>query len=78
MPIVGDVEAEVESASLKQVQHLVLPMAFARRLTGETEPAAIVNALWNDRRSTVVITDGADGVWFRDAGKRRLSAPAEL
>ena len=62
-----DVEAEVESASLKQVQHLVLPMAFARRLTGETEPAAIVNALWNDRRSAVVVTDGADGVWFRDA-----------
>ena len=65
--IVADVEAEVESASLNQVQHLVLPMAFARRLTGESEPAAILNALWNDRRSTVVVTDGADGVWFRDA-----------
>jgi sulfofructose kinase len=65
--VVADVEAEVESASLEQVQHLVLPMAFARRLTAESEPAAIVNALWNDRRSTVVVTDGADGVWFRDA-----------
>ena len=65
--IVSDVEAEVESASLKQVQHLVLPMAFARRLTGETEPAVIVSALWNDRRAAVVVTDGADGVWFRDA-----------
>jgi sulfofructose kinase len=68
VPIVADVEAEVESKSLNQVQHLVLPMAFARRLTAETEPDAIVNALWNDRRSTVVITDGADGVWFRDVG----------
>jgi sugar/nucleoside kinase (ribokinase family) len=67
--IVADVEAEVESVSLKQVQHLVLPMAFARRLTAETEPAAIVNALWNDRRATVVVTDGADGVWFREAAK---------
>lgn len=66
--IVGDVEAEVDSVSLKQVQHLVLPMTFARRMTGESEPAAIVDALWNDQRSTVVITDGADGVWFRDAG----------
>jgi sulfofructose kinase len=65
--IVADVEAEVESASLAQVQHLVLPMAFARRLTGEREPAAIVGALWNDRRATVVVTNGADGVWFRDA-----------
>ena len=65
--IVSDVEAEVESASLKQVQHLVLPMAFARRLTGETEPEVIVSALWNDRRAAVVVTDGADGVWFRDA-----------
>jgi sugar/nucleoside kinase (ribokinase family) len=42
-------------------------MAFARRLTGEREPAAIVGALWNDRRATVVVTNGADGVWFRDA-----------
>ena len=67
--IVADVEAEVESASLRQVQHLVLPMAFARQLTGETEPAAIVTALWNDGRATVVITDGADGMWFRDAAR---------
>jgi len=67
--IVADVEAEVETASLRQVQHLVLPMAFARQLTGETEPAAIVTALWNDRRATVVVTDGADGMWFRDAAR---------
>jgi sugar/nucleoside kinase (ribokinase family) len=65
--IVADVEGEVESASLNQVQHLVVPMAFARRLAGETDPAAILSALWNDRRATVVVTDGADGVWFRDA-----------
>jgi sugar/nucleoside kinase (ribokinase family) len=67
--IVADVEAEVDSASLRQVQHLVLPMPFARQLTGETEPAAIVTALWNDRRATVVVTDGADGVWFRDTAR---------
>jgi len=65
--IVADVEAEVESNSLEQVQHLVLPMAFARRLTAEAEPAAILSALWNTRRAAVVVTDGADGVWFRDA-----------
>jgi sugar/nucleoside kinase (ribokinase family) len=67
--VVADVEAEVESASLRQVQHLVLPMAFARQLTGETEPAAIVTALWNDHRATVVVTGGADGMWFRDAAR---------
>jgi sugar/nucleoside kinase (ribokinase family) len=65
--IVADVEAEVDPASLKQVQHLVVPMPFARRTTGKTEPAAIVNALWSDRRSAVVVTDGAAGAWFRDA-----------
>jgi sugar/nucleoside kinase (ribokinase family) len=65
--IVADVEAEVESAALNQVQHLVLPMAFARRLTGDTEPSAILSALWNEQRATVVVTDGAEGVWFRDA-----------
>ncbi|HEY6686683.1 MAG TPA: PfkB family carbohydrate kinase [Propionibacteriaceae bacterium] len=67
--VVADVEAEVESAPLRQVQHLVLPMAFARQLTGETEPAAIVTALWNDHRATVVVTGGADGMWFRDAAR---------
>ena len=65
--VVADIEAEVDSASLKHVQHLVLPMAFARRLTGAIEPGAIMNALWNEQRATVVVTDGADGVWFRDA-----------
>jgi sugar/nucleoside kinase (ribokinase family) len=65
--IVADVEAEVDAASLEQVQHLVVPMPFARRTTGKTEPAAIVNALWSDRRSAVVVTDGAAGAWFRDA-----------
>jgi sugar/nucleoside kinase (ribokinase family) len=65
--IVADVEAEVDSASLNYVQHLVLPMAFARRLTGEAEPSAIVGALWNDQRDTVVVTHGGAGVWFRDA-----------
>jgi sulfofructose kinase len=65
--MIADVEAEVDSASLDEVQHLVLPMAFARRMTGETAPDAIVNALWNDRRAAVVVTHGADGVWFRTA-----------
>jgi sulfofructose kinase len=67
VPIVADVEAEVEPNSLNHVQHLVLPIAFARRMTAESEPAAIINALWNERRSAVVVTDGADGVWFRDS-----------
>ena len=67
LSIVADVEAEVDSDSLEQVQHLVLPMAFARRLAAESEPAAVVHALWNAQRSTVVVTDGEDGVWFRDA-----------
>ena len=28
---------------------------------------AILSALWNDRPSHRRVTDGADGVWFRDA-----------
>ncbi|MFL6044047.1 MAG: PfkB family carbohydrate kinase [Propionibacteriaceae bacterium] len=64
--IVADVEAEVDRGSLERVQHLVLPMAAARQLSGETDPAAIVNVLWSDRRAAVVVTDGGHGVWFRD------------
>ena len=66
LAIVADVEEEVESNSLSATSGAA--DGFARRLTAESEPAAIVDALWNDQRSTVVITDGADGVWFRDAG----------
>jgi sulfofructose kinase len=65
--IVADVEAEVDSAALHQVQHLVLPMSLGRQLSGETDPAAIVDVLWNDQRAAVVLTDGEHGAWFRDA-----------
>ena len=64
--IVADVEGQVESASLEQVQHLVLPMAAARELSGEEDPAAMVDVLWNGGRAAVVVTDGGYGVWFRD------------
>lgn len=64
--IVADVEAEVDWAALQQVQHLVLPMAAARQLSGERDPTAILNLLWSDRRAAVVVTDGGHGVWFRD------------
>jgi sugar/nucleoside kinase (ribokinase family) len=67
--IVADVEAQVDRASLEQVQHLVMPIAAARQLTGEKDPAAILNVLWNGRRAAVVVTDGEHGVWFRDAAR---------
>jgi len=65
--IVADVEAEVDPAALHQVQHLVLPIALGRQLSSESDPAAIVNVLWNDQRAAVVLTDGEHGAWFRDA-----------
>ncbi|HEU4909903.1 MAG TPA: PfkB family carbohydrate kinase [Propionibacteriaceae bacterium] len=65
--IVADVEAQVDSAALHQVQHLVLPMSLGRQLSGQSDPAAIVNVLWNDQRTAVVLTDGEHGAWFRDA-----------
>lgn len=67
VPIVADVEAEIDSAALQQVQHLVLPMSLGRQLSGEGDPAAIVNVLWSDQRAAVVLTDGEHGAWFRDA-----------
>jgi sugar/nucleoside kinase (ribokinase family) len=65
--IVADVEAEVDPAALHQVQHLVLPIALGRQLSSESDPAAIVNVLWNDQRAAVVLTDGEHGAWFREA-----------
>jgi sugar/nucleoside kinase (ribokinase family) len=53
---------------LQLVDHLIISHDFARRLTGETPPAAAVDKLWRDDRQVVVVTCGPDGYWFRSVG----------
>ena len=74
IPVVADFERvdvpEWESF-FPLVDHLILSRDFAAKITSESEPSAMIEALWNDHRRVVVVTDGADGSWAREADKTR-------
>jgi sugar/nucleoside kinase (ribokinase family) len=71
IPVVADIEDEPSPAIEKLVSlvdHLVLSDEFAARLTGLSDPAAMVDRLWSDDRETVVVTVGVRGSWRRSTG----------
>jgi sugar/nucleoside kinase (ribokinase family) len=47
--------------------HLVLPIEFARLLTGAADGPTAAEALWNETRAAVVVTVGAEGAWYVSA-----------
>lgn len=68
IPVVADLERNEWpgfSDLLALVDHLILACPFASRVTGESEPEATIEALWNEQREIVVLTDGANGCWYR-------------
>lgn len=70
IPIVLDAEREVPGSDIvhelvEVADHLVLPLQFARHLTGADDPADVVDRLWRSGRAAVVITDGPHGAYLR-------------
>jgi len=68
IPVVADLERDVgpEFGELfKMVDHLVISFLFARSLTGAADARQAVEKLWSAERNVVVVTDGANGCWFR-------------
>lgn len=70
IPIVLDAEREVPGSPIVHemvdvADHLVLPLQFARHLTGSAAPVDVVQALWSPARAAVVITDGTHGAYLR-------------
>lgn len=62
---------------LREIDHLVISQKFAQFLTGESDPIQAAHALWNDRRSAVVITCGEKGCCFLEKNyERPLTQPA--
>ena len=47
------------------VNHLIVPISWARRCTNRSNPGEAAEALWNCRRQAVVVTCGADGCSVR-------------
>jgi sulfofructose kinase len=81
IPVVADFERRLESPFdelLALVDHPVVPMEFAREISGASDGASAVRALGNDRRSAVVVTDGTAGSWYasRERPGRVFHQPA--
>jgi sulfofructose kinase len=66
IPILGDIEGHSESALLlaNLVDHLVVPLDFARWASNSVDPADACAYLSQTRRTTTVITAGSDGCYY--------------
>jgi len=69
IPVVLDAERfgpdpDALTSMLEVADHPVLPLHFARQVTGRRDAAEAADALWSDVRSTLVLTDGAHGAYF--------------
>jgi len=66
--VVADFEHRGDSPRFDEllagVDHPILPLDFARELTGANDPSSAVKALWHDGADTVAVTCGADGVFY--------------
>lgn len=70
IPIVADMENDAAPEFrelMKLVDHAVVSLEFAQKITGQIDPKAIAAALWMPGRQAVVITCGADGAWYQDS-----------
>jgi sulfofructose kinase len=67
IPVVADFEDSNHPQLpelLGLVDHPVLPLDFAQKITGETAPEAAAKAVWHQDCQAVVITCGTAGSWF--------------
>ena len=79
VPVVADIErSDVPAfeAFFPLIGHPILSRGFASRFTGESDPAAMVRALWNSHREVVVVTCGEEGAYFSDDGRQVEHLPA--
>lgn len=79
IPIVADFEHgdhPLFPELLDLVDHLVLSEGFASTLSDLSLPEAMARALWNENRSTVAVTCGAEGVWYTSDGQQARHRPA--
>jgi sugar/nucleoside kinase (ribokinase family) len=78
IPTIADIERAHTLATrqmVERVQHLVVPLDFAKSAAGADSPESALANLWNENRTAVVVTDGERGAWFR-AGDSSGHVPA--
>jgi sulfofructose kinase len=67
VPVVADLERDAGALFAKLlalVDHLILPLDFAQRISGADDGPAIVRALWAEGRAAVIVTGSAEGSWY--------------
>jgi len=69
VPILGDIEGHSEAALrlAGMVDHLVVPLDFARWASNSVDPADACAYLAQTRRATTVVTAGSDGCYYTSA-----------
>jgi len=79
IPVVLDAERDpTESvlALIAEADHLVIPVTFGRDITGRAEPADVIDGLWRDARTAVVLTDGPRGSFAAESPTEIVHVPA--
>jgi sulfofructose kinase len=79
IPVIGDIERETGPHVLdlmRQIDHLIVGVDLARRVTGEDEPASMVAALSEGGRACCVVTAGERGCWYMEGDGEVRHYPA--
>ena len=73
IPIILDAEQffvkkEIIQEMITLSTDLILPLNFARLVSGKEVVSEVINSFFNDSKNLVVITEGAKGCYFREKG----------
>jgi len=73
IPIILDAEQffvkkEIIQEMITLSTDLILPLNFARLVSGKEEVSEVINSFYNDSKNLLVITEGAKGCYFREKG----------
>jgi ribokinase len=71
IPVVADFEHDTGPGMrtvLRQIDHLIVGVEFAERVTGERQPERMVRALAGARQACCVVTAGDQGCWYAEWG----------
>ncbi|MHB0877875.1 MAG: PfkB family carbohydrate kinase [Anaerolineae bacterium] len=79
IPVVGDIEDETGhgvAEMMDKVDHLIIGVELAERVTAEVEPVAMVRLLSGAGRACSAVTAGERGCWYSECGREVQHVPA--